>query len=488
MEHLDVLIVGAGLSGIGAAYRLQTQSPGRTYAVLEAREDIGGTWDLFRYPGIRSDSDMFTLGFPFHPWKDPKAIADGPAILSYLRETATTYGIDRRIRFRQRVVRASWSSAEALWTVETESDTYTCSFLYVCSGYFSYESGHTVEFAGLDEFRGRVVHPQQWPQDLDYSGKRVVVIGSGATAVTLVPAMAGEAAHVTMLQRSPSYIASRPAKDAVSDRLRAILPGKLAHRIIRGKNVAFSTLAYQAFRRWPDLATRLLSSGVAKQLPASIPLDPHFKPSYKPWDQRLCLVPDADLFEALRDGTASIVTDQVETFTPDGIRLASGADLQADLVVTATGLKMVALGNIELTVDGSRVDPHDTFVYKGMMLSGIPNLAWCIGYTNNSWTLRSDLTSQYVCRLLNHLDRLGLSICVPRADPSASAATARPVVDLSSGYIQRAAGILPRQGSSGPWRLRQNYPRDLVALRFGRVDDGVMRFEQSSRGPAARGA
>jgi monooxygenase len=488
VEHLDVLIVGAGLSGIGAAYRLQTQSPGRTYAVLEARENIGGTWDLFRYPGIRSDSDMFTLGFPFHPWKDPKAIADGPAILSYLRETATTYGIDRRIRFRQRVVRASWSSAEALWTVETESDTYTCSFLYVCSGYYSYESGHTVEFAGLDEFRGRVVHPQQWPQDLDYSGKRVVVIGSGATAVTLVPAMAGEAAHVTMLQRSPSYIASRPAKDAVSDRLRAILPGKVAHRIIRGKNVAFSTLAYQAFRRWPDLATRLLSSGVAKQLPASIPLDPHFKPSYKPWDQRLCLVPDADLFEVLRDGTASIVTDQVETFTPDGIRLASGADLPADLVVTATGLKMVALGNIELTVDGSRVDPHDTFVYKGMMLSGVPNLAWCIGYTNNSWTLRSDLTSQYVCRLLNHLDRLGLSICVPRADASASAATARPVVDLSSGYVQRAAGILPRQGSSGPWRLRQNYPRDLVALRFGRVDDGVMRFEQSSRGPAARGA
>jgi monooxygenase len=484
VEHLDVLIIGAGLSGIGAAYRLQTQSPGRTYAVLEAREDIGGTWDLFRYPGIRSDSDMFTLGFPFHPWKDPKAIADGPAILSYLRETATTYGIDRQIRFRQRVVRASWSSAEALWTVETDSEAYTCSFLYVCSGYFSYESGHTVEFAGLDEFRGRVVHPQQWPQDLDYSGQRVVVIGSGATAVTLVPAMAAEAAHVTMLQRSPSYIASRPAKDVVSDRLRAILPGKLAHRIIRGKNVAFSTLAYQAFRRWPDLATRLLSNGVAKQLPASIPLDPHFKPSYKPWDQRLCLVPDADLFEVLRDGTASIVTDQVETFTPDGIRLASGADLQADLVVTATGLKMVALGDIELTVDGSRVDPCDTFVYKGMMLSGVPNLAWCIGYTNNSWTLRSDLTSQYVCRLLNHLDRLGLSICVPRTDPSASAATARPVVDLSSGYIQRAAGILPRQGSSGPWRLRQNYPRDLVALRLGRIDDGVMRFEQPSRRPA----
>ena len=480
MEHLDLLIVGAGLSGIGAAYRLQTQSPHRSYAVLEARDNIGGTWDLFRYPGVRSDSDMFTLGFPFHPWKAAKAIADGPAILDYLHETAATYGIDKHIRFGRRVVRASWSSAEALWTVETTAETLTCSFLYVCSGYYNYDSGYEVDFPGLEAFQGRVVHPQHWPEDLDYSGQRVVVIGSGATAVTLVPAMAPEAAHVTMLQRSPSYVASRPARDAFSDRLRAVLPENLAHRVIRGKNVAFSTLVYNAFRRWPAYAAWLLNSTVAKQLPDSIPADPHFTPRYKPWDQRLCLVPDADLFESLRDGSASVVTDEIETFTPSGIRLRSGQELEADLVVTATGLQMVALGKIELTVDGQRVEPHDTFVYKGMMLSGVPNLAWCIGYTNNSWTLRSDLTSQYVCRLLNHLDRSGLSICVAEVDPVEYDAPPRPVVDLSSGYIQRAASILPRQGSYDPWRLRPNYPRDLVTLRYGRIDDGTMQFKPAA--------
>lgn len=483
MEHLDVLVVGAGLSGIGAAYRLQTQSPQHSYAVLEAREDLGGTWDLFRYPGVRSDSDMFTLGFPFHPWTAAKAIADGPSILEYLHETATTYGIDKNIRFGRRVVRASWSSSEALWTVETSQETYTCSFLYVCSGYYNYDSGYVVDFPGLDEFHGRVVHPQQWPEDLDYTGRRVVVIGSGATAVTLVPAMAPQAAHVTMLQRTPSYVASRPAKDAFSDRLRALLPEKLAHRLIRGKNVAFSSAVYSAFRRWPAHAAWLLNSTVAKQLPDSIPADPHFTPRYKPWDQRLCLVPDADLFESLRDGSASVVTDEIETFTPTGIRLRSGEHLEADLVVTATGLQMVALGKIELTVDGERVDPHDTFVYKGMMLSGVPNLAWCIGYTNNSWTLRSDLTSQYVCRLLNHLDRTGTRICVPEIDPAEYDAPPRPVVDLSSGYIRRAASILPRQGSYGPWRLRQNYPRDLVTLRYGSLDDGTMHFRSATPQP-----
>jgi monooxygenase len=480
VEHLDVLIVGAGLSGIGAAYRLQTQCPDRSYAVLEGRDDLGGTWDLFRYPGIRSDSDMFTLGFPFHPWKAAKAIADGPSILEYLHETAATYGIDKHIRFGRHVVRASWSSTDALWTVETSQETYTCSFLYVCSGYYNYDSGYVVDFPGLDDFRGQVVHPQHWPEDLDYSGQRVVVIGSGATAVTLVPAMAPEAAHVTMLQRSPSYVASRPARDAFSDRLRAVLPDKLAHRLIRTKNVAFSSAVYAAFRRWPTHAAWLLNSTVARQLPESVPMDPHFTPRYKPWDQRLCLVPDADLFEALRDGSASVVTDEIDTFTADGIRLRSGAELQADLVVTATGLQMVALGKIELTVDGRRVDPHDTFVYKGMMLSGVPNLAWCIGYTNNSWTLRSDLTSQYVCRLLNHLARSGLDICVPEIDPTEYDAPARPVVDLSSGYIRRAASILPRQGSYGPWRLRQNYPRDLVSLRYRSLEDGAMKFKPAA--------
>jgi monooxygenase len=480
VEHLDVLIVGAGLSGIGAAYRLQTQSPGRSYAVLEGRENLGGTWDLFRYPGIRSDSDMFTLGFPFHPWTAAKAIADGPSILEYLHETAATYGIDKHIRFRRHVVRASWSSTDALWTVETNEESYTCSFLYVCTGYYNYDSGHEVPFPGLDTFQGKVVHPQHWPKDLDYAGQRVVVIGSGATAVTLVPAMAPDAAHVTMLQRTPSYVASRPAHDAFSDRLRAVLPEKLAHRLIRTKNVALSSAAYAAVRKWPAHAAWLLNSTAAKQLPPNIPVDPHFIPPYKPWDQRLCLVPDADLFEALRAGTASVVTDEIETFTPTGIRLRSGEELEADLVVTATGLQMVALGKIELTVDGRSVDPHDTFVYKGMMLSGVPNLAWCIGYTNNSWTLRSDLTSQYVCRLLNHLDRTGTSICVAEIDPAEYDAPPRPVVDLSSGYIRRAANILPRQGSYGPWRLRQNYPRDFLTLRYTSLDDGSMHFKPAA--------
>ncbi|WP_112239642.1 flavin-containing monooxygenase [Kribbella monticola] len=479
-EHLDVLIVGAGLSGIGAAYRLQTQAPSRSYAVLEGRDDLGGTWDLFRYPGIRSDSDMFTLGFPFHPWTAAKAIADGPSILEYLHETAATYGIDKHIRFGRHVVRASWSSDDALWTVETNQESYTCSFLYVCTGYYDYDSGYQVAFPGLDSFEGTVVHPQHWPKDLDYTGKRVVVIGSGATAVTLVPAMAPDAAHVTMLQRTPSYVASRPAHDAFSDKLRQLLPEKLAHRVIRTKNVAFSSAVYAAFRKWPAHAAWLLNSTVAKQLPDHIPADPHFTPRYKPWDQRLCLVPDADLFEALRAGTASVVTDEIETFTPTGIRLRSGDELEADLVVTATGLQMVALGKIKVTVDGRDIDPHDTFVYKGMMLSGVPNLAWCIGYTNNSWTLRSDLTSQYVCRLLNHLERTGTSICVPEIDASEYDAPPRAVVDLSSGYIRRAANLLPRQGSYGPWRLRQNYPRDFLSLRYTSLTDGSMRFKRAA--------
>ncbi|MEV6281137.1 NAD(P)/FAD-dependent oxidoreductase [Kribbella sp. NPDC051770] len=476
MEHLDVLIVGAGLSGIGAAYRLQTQSPDRSYAVLEARDDLGGTWDLFRYPGIRSDSDMFTLGFPFHPWTAAKAIADGPSILSYLHETAAAYGITEKIRFGRRVVSASWSSDEARWTVETSGESYTCNFLYVCSGYYDYDRGYVVDFPGLSDFAGRVVHPQHWPDDLDYTGKRVVVIGSGATAVTLVPAMAGQAEHVTMLQRSPSYIASRPAHDAVSDRLRALLPERLAHRVIRGKNVAFSSLAYGAFRRFPAQATRFLNQAAARQLPASIPADPHFVPRYKPWDQRLCLVPDSDLFRALRSGGASIATDAIETFTPDGIRLRSGEHLAADVVVTATGLQMVALGKIAVTVDGRPVSVGETFVYRGMMLSGVPNLAWCIGYTNNSWTLRSDLTSQYVCRLLNHMTRTGTRICRPEIPAEELTKPARPVVDLTSGYIRRAADLLPRQGTTGPWRLRQNYPRDLVSLRFGRLTNPDLHF------------
>jgi cation diffusion facilitator CzcD-associated flavoprotein CzcO len=488
-KHVDVLVVGAGLSGIGAAYRIQTQNPRKSYEILEARDTIGGTWDLFRYPGVRSDSDMFTLGYPFHPWKDAKAIADGPSILRYIKETATAYGIDRRIRFGHRVVRASWSTPDALWTVDVEvgpdrtPTTYTCSFLYLCSGYYSYDTGHAVDFPGREDFPGQIVHPQAWPADLDHSGKRVVVIGSGATAVTLVPAMAEQAAHVTMLQRSPSYVVARPARDPIADRVRAHLPEAIAHRLVRGKNVVLSTIMYQYFRRWPDKAAALLRAGAAAALGDVVPVDPHFVPTYKPWDQRLCLVPEGDLFTALRERRASIVTDTIETFTEKGIRLASGEELEADIIVTATGLKMVTFGQVALTVDGRAVDAGQSLVYKGMMFSGIPNLAWCVGYINNSWTLRADLTAQYVCRLLNHMDRNHFTTCVPEVAASGvDGGRPRPILDLTSGYVARATDILPKQGARQPWRMRQNYLLDLAAMRLGRVDDHTMRFGRTAAG------
>ena len=478
--HVDVLVVGAGLSGIGAGYRLQTQTPGKTYAILEARHAIGGTWDLFRYPGVRSDSDMFTLSYPFRPWTNPKSIADGPAIVSYIRSTAAKYGIERHIRFGHRVVRASWSTGDARWTVDAEHDgetvTFTCSFLYLCSGYYSYDGGHVVDFPGQSDFTGPIVHPQQWPEDLDYTGKRVVVIGSGATAVTLVPAMADAgAAHVTMLQRSPSYVLARPTADPMADRLRAVLPGNLAHRAIRGRNVILSTLFYQFFRRQPERSAAMLLAGVEQAVRGAVAVDPHFKPKYNPWDQRMCLVPDGDLFRVLRERKADVVTDQIERFTPSGIKLVSGAELPADVIVTATGLKMVAFGDIEMTVDGEPVKAHDTTVYKGMMFSGMPNLAWCVGYVNNSWTLRADLTTQYVCRLINHMNRYRYDYCVPTV-PESEADDGRPLLDLTSGYIQRAAAMLPHQGTRQPWRHRQNYLLDLATMRLRRIDDGVMRF------------
>ncbi|WP_206796659.1 NAD(P)/FAD-dependent oxidoreductase [Amycolatopsis sp. MtRt-6] len=476
-EHVDVLIVGAGLSGVGAACRLQERLPGKTYAVLEARDTIGGTWDLFRYPGIRSDSDMFTLGYPFRPWKDPKAIADGPSILSYIRSTASAFGVTAHIRFGHRVVAASWSSPDARWTVSTaHGATFTCRFLYLCSGYYSYDSGHVVDFPGRAEFDGEVVHPQHWPDALDYTDKRIVVIGSGATAVTLVPALASRASHVTMLQRSPSYVVARPGRDALADRLRALLPEKLAHRVVRGKNVVMGTLYFQLMRRLPGRAAQVLRKRVAAQLPASIPVDPHFAPSYDPWDQRLCLVPDADLFRALRSGRADVVTDRIARFTSSGVALESGRSLPADVIVTATGLRLVAFGGITLTVDGRAIEPGEHRAYKGTMFGGVPNLAWCVGYTNSSWTLRADLASQYVCRLLAYLDRHGFAFCVPDAASAAGAGRPRPIVDLQSGYIKRAADGLPKQGVRRPWMMRQNYLLDLADMRFARLDDGVLRF------------
>lgn len=480
-SHVDVLIVGAGLSGIGAACHLKRECPTKTFAILEARDAIGGTWDLFRYPGIRSDSDMFTLGYRFRPWEEAKAIADGPAIRRYVRETARDYGVDRAIRFNHRVVRAEWSSEEARWTVEAErTDTgqtvrLTCSFLFACTGYYRYEAGYTPQFEGVERFRGEVIHPQRWPEDLDYTGKRIVVIGSGATAVTLVPALAERAEHVTMLQRSPSYVITLPARDPIADLLRRVLPARVSYPLVRWKNVLVSLAFYQACRRFPNAMRRLLTHGVRRQLPPGFDVDTHFNPTYDPWDQRVCLVPDGDLFRALRKGRASVVTDHIETFTERGIELRSGRELEADVIVTATGLDVLVLGGIAVAVDGREVDVADTVAYKGMMFSGVPNLAVALGYTNASWTLKCDLVAEYVCRLLNHMDARGYAVATPREpDPGEPR---QPFIDnLNSGYILRALDRLPKQGARPPWRLHQNYMRDVVLLRRGPVEDEGIAF------------
>ena len=481
VEHFDVLIVGAGLSGIGAAWHLQKECPRKSYAILEGRAASGGTWDLFRYPGVRSDSDMYTLGYRFRPWQDAKAIADGPAILKYIREVASDHGIDSKIRYEHRVVAASWSTADARWTVEVdcgpqrERRTLACNFLWMCSGYYDYAGGYLPDFPGTDRFKGRIVHPQRWTDDIDYAGKRVVVIGSGATAVTLVPAMADTgAAHVTMLQRSPTYMAMRPSKDPFATRLRRRLPLELAYAVTRWRNVLFGMYFYQMCKRRPDKVKRLLLGGVRKALGPDYDVETHFTPRYNPWDQRLCLVPDADFFRAIRQGKVAVVTDQIETFTETGIRLKSGAELPADLIVTATGLVLIPLGGVRLTVDGRPVEPSQTFIYKGMMYSDVPNLASVFGYTNASWTLKADLVCEYVCRLLNRMDRKGYRYCMPRnSDPTLAA---EPWVNFSSGYIQRALKQQPKQGSKRPWKLYQNYVLDLMSLRFGTLRDRAMTF------------
>jgi monooxygenase len=485
-EHLDVLIVGAGLSGIGAAYHLQDRCPGKTYALLEARADLGGTWDLFRYPGIRSDSDMHTLGYRFRPWTEAKAIADGPSILRYVRATARDHGIEERIRFHHRVVRAEWSTEEARWSVEAErTDTgetvhLTCGFLHVCGGYYRYDEGYTPDFEGTERFTGRIVHPQHWTDDVEYAGKRVVVIGSGATAITLVPSLAQQAEHVTMLQRSPTYFVSLPSEDPIANRLRRALPATTAYTIVRWKNVLLQMASYQLSRRRPDFMKKVLRRGVERALPAGYDVDTHFKPRYNPWDQRLCLVPDGDLFDAISAGRASVVTDQIDTFTESGIRLQSGAELEADLIVTATGLNLLVFGGVQLNVDGKDVDLAQTMAYRGMMLSDVPNFSFATGYTNASWTLKADLTSEYVCRVLNHMDAHGHRQCMPELrDPSV---TEEPFLDFQANYVLRSIDQFPRQGSKVPWRLRQNYAFDIRMLRFGELDDGALRFSS----PAGR--
>jgi cation diffusion facilitator CzcD-associated flavoprotein CzcO len=487
-EHVDVLIVGAGLSGVGTACHLQAHCPGKSYAILEARDAIGGTWDLFRYPGIRSDSDMFTLGYNFRPWPDGKAIADGPAIRSYVRETAGDHGVDEKIRFHHKVVRADWSTDEARWSVTAErTDTgetveLTCGFLFGATGYYRYDEGYLPHFEGTERFRGEIVHPQHWPEDLDYAGRRVVVIGSGATAVTLVPAMAEEAEHVTMLQRSPSYVVTLPATDPIAGVLTRRLPAKVAYALVRWKNVLLTMLSFNLSRRYPQAMRKVIRRGVQRRLPEGYDVDTHFNPRYNPWQQRMCLVPDSDLFEALSRGDASIVTDGLETFTETGLKLTSGAELEADVIVTATGLNLLLLGGMELAVDGEEVEFADRVAYKGMMLCGVPNLAIALGYTNASWTLKCDLVAEYVCRLLNHMDAHGYAVATPRApDPSLPI---QPFIDFNSGYVLRSIADLPKQGATPPWRLHQNYFRDIRLLRRGPVDD-EMEFARAKQAVAA---
>ncbi len=485
-EHFDVVIVGAGLSGIGSASHLQAKCPSRTFVLLEGRERMGGTWDLFRYPGIRSDSDMYTLGYSFRPWTRNQAIADGPSILQYLKDTAEENDVERHIRFSHHVKRATWSSRRARWTVEAERGperelvTFTCSFLHMCSGYYRYDRGYTPEFSGRDKFRGRIVHPQKWTDDIDYEGKRVIVIGSGATAVTLVPELAKDAAHVTMLQRSPTYMIALPTEDPMALWLQRRLPPMVAYGITRWKNVIFSMLVFTLSRRRPEGVKRLLLKHVREQLDPSYDVDTHFTPSYNPWDQRICVVRNGDLFEEIRSGRASIVTDHIDTFTKTGIRLKSGDELEADLIVTATGLELLVLGGIELFVDGKEVNLAETFMYRGMMYSSVPNLASSFGYTNASWTLKCDLTCSYVCRLLNHMQEHGYASCTPRlTDPTMQPL---PALDFTSGYVQRAMHKFPKQGSKAPWRLFQNYALDTVSLSVGDLEDGTMEFKPA---PAA---
>lgn len=477
-ESFDVLIVGAGLSGIGAGFHLQRDLPGKSYVILEDRAAIGGTWDLFRYPGIRSDSDMFTLGYGFKPWTEAKAIADGPSIRKYVNETAREYGIDKHIRFKHRVKKLDWDTNEARWTVEAEHNgevkRFKAKFVLSAAGYYNYDQGYTPEFKGTEAFKGQIIHPQHWPEGLDYSGKRVVVIGSGATAVTLVPSMADKAAHVTMLQRSPTYMVSMPAEDKFANSLRRMLPAHFAYDVIRFMRITAQQIFFRLARGRPA-KTRERLLGLVRDQIGPEQVDQHFTPSYNPWEQRLCLVPDNDMFLAIKEGKASVVTDHIETFTEKGLKLKSGQELEADIIITATGLSLQMLGGAAVNVDGAKVDTGKVFAYKGTMFSDVPNLAFVFGYTNASWTLRADLISEYVCRLIKYMDDYGLDIATPRM---VGEFDEKPFADFSSGYFQRAAHLLPKQTSVAPWKQNQSYGHDMMDLRFGAIEDGALEFKK----------
>ena len=480
-NYFDVIIVGAGLSGIGAAHHLKTKCPDKSFILLEAREAMGGTWDLFRYPGIRSDSDMFTLGYSFKPWIADEAIADGPAILDYINETAKEDGTAEKIRYKHKVINASWSSDKSMWTMDVDTGDqhtvqYRCNFLFMCSGYYDYDKGYTPDFEGMSDFSGTIVHPQKWPQDLDYSGAKIVVIGSGATAVTLVPELAKKASHVTMLQRSPTYIITAPEKDKIANFLRKILPKKVAYAISRWKNILFTIGFFNVCKMWPKAIKGLILKGVKKEVGRTdLDLDKHFSPDYDPWDQRLCLVPDSDLFKSLKEGSSEVVTDHIDRFTQDGILLKSGKTLEADVIVTATGLNLKFMGGMTASVDGKEVNSSELYCYRGMMYSSVPNLAQAFGYTNASWTLKCDLTCDYVCRLLNYMDKKGLRQVTPQMLEDNM--IEEPFLNLTSNYILRSEDILPKQGSKRPWKLYQNYALDILNLRFSKINDKALEFK-----------
>jgi cation diffusion facilitator CzcD-associated flavoprotein CzcO len=481
MEHFDVIIVGAGISGIGAARHLQKYCPGKSFAILEARDAMGGTWDLFRYPGIRSDSDMFTLGYGFHPWRDDKIIADGPSIKSYVERTAKEYGLDRHVRFGTRVETIAFDTASARWTVAASTKQgekkISGDFLWMCTGYYRYSAGYAPDFPGADQFRGEIVHPQHWPENFDYAGKNVVVIGSGATAVTLIPSMTDKARHVVMLQRSPSWFYSLPQSSNLAGKLSPIIGKPLAFRLLRWYRIAFQQIMYRMIRARPEKAGENLLNLVREQLPAGYDVEKHFHPRYAPWDQRLCVVPDGDLFKAISAGKASVETDEIDRFVEDGIRLKSGKTLKADVIVTATGLHLEAMGGAKASVDGKAFEIAKALHYKGLMLSGLPNAVFFFGYTNSSWTLRADLVSRYVVRLLNFMDKNGFDVATPvNADPTLKE---EPFLNLSSGYIVRALDRLPKQGDKAPWANPQSFFFDVRDLRYGKIDDGVMRFEKA---------
>ena len=479
-DHVDVLVVGAGLTGIGVGYHLTTKQPGRTFAIVDGRDGIGGTWDLFRYPGIRSDADLHTFGFGFKPWTRDNAIADGHEILEYLQETIDENGLGRDLRLGHQVLRADFSSAEARWTVTLErtSDgaqvTMTCSMLFSAAGYYDYAQGYTPHFEGREDFTGEIVHPQHWPEDLDYAGKKVVVIGSGATAVTLIPAMAGTAGHVTMLQRSPSYVMPAPRQDPIANGLRRVLPDRVAYALTRKLNINKQILLYGASRRFPRQMRSLVRKVNVDALPDGYDVDTHFNPHYQPWDQRMCVVPDSDLFKAISAGTASVVTDRIVRFTENGILLESGAELDADIIVTATGLNMVPFGKIALSVDDRPVNLHDQLIYKSLMVSDVPNFVFAVGYVNHAWTLKADLVSQYLCRLLDHMDRHGYATVTPAADDPTL--TRRPFIEMGTGYVNRAMHLFPQQGSHGPWTVDQSYRLDRVKLGKAPVEDPALKF------------